>query len=160
MKRGTEWYVPGPGAVILALAAGALTGGVSIGVAFAVSTILESHRDAATVLPVALIVSFFAFVVYATGLAVLAAPIWAVLHAVGLRGWRAAVLLGGGLCFLVGFGMAADGAVSAYQAAELLPAGAHSGGLFAASGAIVGFVIWKVAYRRRPSKAGSAHAPV
>lgn len=149
---------------LLALPAGALAGAVltSLWSVWGWQGVLA---DAA---PSALSVLVYAAAIWGAGLAVIATPPWAGLHLLGWREWWVAALLGAALTFLAvltlmtglyglhmsgasfsagdGGGRTWDnGALTAYglvQAVKL--AGACS-----AMGAIVGLVVWRIAYRRQ-----------
>lgn len=98
-------------------------------------------------------------VVWLAGLLLLACPIWLVLHKRRFRGPLAAVLLGAVLCFLFFFGAMTNwfglSAPSGPTGAVALLDIDWQRGLEAAKwmtplGALVGLIIWRVAYRRVP----------
>jgi hypothetical protein len=81
-----------------------------------------------------------ALIVYVAGLATIAAPLWALLHACRARSWPAAVLLGSVLN---------GGAVCLFFSAMAYvpPFPWEWVAAYTAIGGIVGFVIWRTAYR-------------
>ncbi|MGE3066051.1 MAG: hypothetical protein AB7K67_10720 [Hyphomicrobiaceae bacterium] len=150
---------------VAALIAGTITGGVLVaGFAIASGTLRpESVIADFTVIFIA------AAVVWAGGL-FLAAPLpWIVLHRLGWRRWPVAVALGAVLSFLAVLGlmtnafglipwdgisvadndgpMWTDGRITAHGWADALDVAALCG----AAGTVVGFVVWRVAYRRAAS---------
>jgi hypothetical protein len=152
-RRGSEWYVPGLRVAAGALGAGALLGAALVGGVFACLGLVAGRPSLDGALGTFFLTGTVAFFVYALGLALLGAPIWAVLHAAGSRGRRAAMLLGAGLSLAVTVVPAAIGAFQSGDPRRL--SGAVFGGcVMAAGNAFVGFVIWKIAYRRR-SPAGT-----
>lgn len=147
-RRGSEWYVPGLRVAAGALGAGALLGAALVGLFFGVITLFASGLDLGAGLGMLFMTGVVALFVYALGLGLLGAPIWAVLHAAGLRGRRTAMLLGAGLSLAV---TVVPAAVPAVQSGDLprLSGAVFGGCVMAAGNAFVGFVIWKIAYRRR-----------
>lgn len=130
-----------------ALCLGALAGAALVGLGWgALAGIQQIGSRQTGGLPGGLIIVGLAFgfavVTYAAGLALAAAPLWALLHAIGVRSWWAAMLLG---AFLNG------GVILLVQGASIrrLPAIFVLDAAFALFGAIVGWVIWRAAYRRR-----------
>lgn len=111
-------------------------------------------------------------IVWLVGLTVAGLPAWIVLHRRGRRGWRAAVALGAGLTFtvfmLLSFGddlireppptgstfsagdafgqIVVDNQTTAYGYFTKVLVSA----IFALIGAVVGWVVWRVAYRSDP----------
>lgn len=71
--------------------------------------------------------------IWALGLGLVAAPVWAVLHRLKVRCWSAAMILGALLCGCAG----------------LLGGDWRVVGLMATQGALVGLVVWVTAYRKR-----------
>ena len=86
-------------------------------------------------------VDLVATVCWIIAIAIVAAPQWAILNALGVRCWSAAVLLGAALApapfFLIG-------AVDPLSVACL-----------AATGGVSGLVVWLIAYRRAESPVGA-----
>lgn len=126
----------------LGLAAGAVTGGLIIGAAlsviFASSAIQEGFfqqegRFIGSLYFVMLVVfaTLYSTVVFAIGLAAVT-PLWWGLHRIGVRCWSAASPLGA---------LLAGGTMLAFTQSWL------AAGALAGIGAIVGAVIWRVAYR-------------
>ncbi len=78
--------------------------------------------------------SLIAAFIYGLGLALLAGPLWWLLHRSGYRGWLAAVLLGAVLNLVVG----------------VVIAGCSLGivACLTGTGAVVGLLVWRVAYRK------------
>jgi hypothetical protein len=95
----------------------------------------------ASAAPIFVLSFLVAFVAYGAGLVCLAGPLWALLHVYGARSAPVAVLLGaalnGGVIFLLYAGVIEP------RFFRLVAAAA-----FALAGAIVGFIVWRVAYRR------------
>ena len=123
----------------------------------------------------ALVVFVYAAVVWSAGLIVLAAVPWAILHHYEYRNWPVAVALGAILTFIVvsgfltnGFGAyagtgsfsAADSGGPTWVDGRLTTHGWSEAFLFAAicgaAGAVVGFVVWRTAYRRAETGEGPA----
>ena len=114
----------------------------------------------------ALVVFIYAAVVWAAGLIVVAPVPWVILHRYGMRNWWVAVALGALLTFVVvlalasnGFGVFGDASFSASDSGGPTWAGgrltAHGWAEAArlalyccVAGALVGFVVWRTAYRR------------
>src|SRR5262249_45232351 len=84
------------------------------------------------------------FMVWLFGLILFASVPWWLLHKLGQRDWLTAVLLGIVLTVAVWF-LVVPGI--SFQAGTIR-AVAESALRFAAAGAIVGFIVWRVAYRR------------
>lgn len=111
------------------------------------------------------ILSFFFWL---CGLTFLAAPIWIVLHWRNLRNAGVAILLGAGLCFAVGlayrsalFGLLKPEGYSESHDGHAMfvderltlygwQLSAEAGLFLAIQGAIVGFAVWRWAYRKQP----------
>ncbi|MCX5513757.1 hypothetical protein [Kaistia algarum] len=158
-------YRTDPASSIAALAFGALVGGALSPLCVLAWSIIFGHGDI-TVSVNDIILGFYIFTVssfvWLFGLTFLAAPIWIVLHWRNWRDARAAILFGAGLCFAVGFalfGLLADnharGSDAMFVGGRLTILGwqsAAEAGLFlAVQGAIVGFAVWRWAYRKQVS---------
>lgn len=110
-------------------------------------------------------VAVAAFAVWAIGLTVIAIPCWRILHRRGWRDWRAAIVLGFVLTFVTylalstGFGLGfgsgysagdgggmtvVNGRLTAHGWSRALAAAALQGAI----GMVVGWMVWRVAYRR------------
>jgi hypothetical protein len=120
-------------------------------------------------LPFVVSMVLLAFFIWSVGLAVVGVPIWWLLHKKGLRSWQAAVLCGAIAAFVGGFAMnlglvlsiesssfsdsggysMIDGELTAYGWRSLVLGAVQIGFI----GAIVGAVIWRIAYRRVEQRA-------
>lgn len=134
--QGCERRMSPLGAAI-GLAAGALTGGMLTGLAWAVATAPTGGLPA-VVFAVELVLPI-ATMVWGAGLVVVGLPGWLVLHLLGARCQQAAMLYGGGLGVAAG---ALIGAAGNGFAAPSLVAGVFLG----IAGVLVGWVVAKVAY--------------
>lgn len=110
-----------------------------------------------------------AFPVWLALLCALGGPAWRMLHRRHFRGWAAAMILGALLTFTLdlyvatGFGLSRRGSGSHLNAWEEggstyidneltshgWAVGLKNAGLFGLEGALVGLVVWRVAYRRQ-----------
>lgn len=148
---------------VLGLVAGTMTGAVLV-MLWAQEGV---DRFDATSFRHALTVFTYAAVLWAGGLLSVATLPWLALHRFGWRGWPSAIALGAVLTFLVVFGFLTNGfglfvAESRFFAADsggptwvdgrLTAHGWFEAFQFAAicsaMGAVVGFAVWRVAYRR------------
>ena len=120
------------GTAAKALTLGALTGAVLTGLPFSF-----------WFGPAAVAVTLVAFPVWAWGLLCVGVPAWTVLHAGGVRDGRVAVVLGAALSFLTAVLLGRDlgGGETGFLAEPPVVQG-----LIAAIGAVVGRVVWSVAY--------------
>jgi hypothetical protein len=82
----------------------------------------------------------FALVIWAVGLLLVGVPAWCVLHALGMRGWRTAVLTGAVLPFGVGLLL--------INWEEGRPQGLGFPALLGLAGSAVGYTVWRIAYGR------------
>ena len=155
----------------MGIAAGVMTGAAFVAL-WSLVGVSAIHpyllRDALTIFA-------FAAVVWAAGLIAVAAVPWAILHHYEHRSWPVAVALGAVLTFVVVFGFLTNG-FGAYVRSGNISA-ADSGGptwvngrltahgwmeafIFAAicsaAGAVVGFAVWRTAYRRAGTGDGPA----
>lgn len=147
----------------MGVAAGTMTGATLI----ALWSLVGASDFNAVLLRGALVVFVYAAVLWAIGLVVVAAVPWAFLHHCGYRSWLVAVVLGAILTFVVvsavltnGFGAhagtgnfsAADSSGPTWVNGRLTAHGWSEALIFAAicsaAGIIVGFVVWRAAYRR------------
>lgn len=155
-------YTTSVGRVAMAIAAGTLTGAALI----AVWSMVGANAVDAVLLRGALVVFVYAAVVWSMGLIVVASVPWSILHYFEYRNWPVAVGLGSILTFIVvsgfltnGFGAytgsggfsAADSGGPTWVDGHLTTYGWREAFSFAAicsvAGAIVGFVVWRMAYR-------------
>lgn len=98
----------------------------------------------------------YAFVVFSIGLLVAGAPVWFVLHRFGCRSWVHAVVAGAVLTFLAAFIIDNQAFLWAIRDSDVPFRMTTSGWIrawsvaaqFSLTGAAVGFVIWRIAYRR------------
>ena len=157
-------------------AAMGLAAGIVTGAAFVALWSLVGASDFdVVILRGALVVFVYAAVVWAIGLVVVAAVPWAFLHHYGYRNWPVAIALGATLTFIVvsgfltnGFGAyvgsgnfsAADNGGATWVDGRLTAHGWREAFIFAAicsvAGAVVGFVVWRTAYRRAAPGEGPA----
>jgi len=106
--------------------------------------VLGDPALAANGLPLALLVGVFAVPVWAWGLTCVGIPVWAVLHAGGVRDPRVAALVGAGLAFLVSVLLIHDmGGLRPFTTEPPWVQGA-----LALAGAVAGWVTGRVAYDR------------
>lgn len=155
--------------VVAAVFAGAVVGATVVAGEYLFSMlqphpILNPHQTVRIVM----LVFVGAFVVWLLGLLVLGCPVWRVLHRRNVRGWPSAVLIGVVLTFLASFLLTLAPSLLIRSAGGSSFLG-DSGGmiivntsltphgwvvysewslLFSVMGALVGWVIWRVAYRR------------
>ena len=140
--------------MLLGLAAGAFCGGLlaAIGMGLIPGIIskfgqngnLETWSD---IFGLSLILMAYASVVYAVGLVCLGAPAWALLHWLGWRrNWHAA-LLGAVLNFGALLVLLLSAGAGRPRAGLEIAQNVAFAAMFAAAGAIVGSVIWWIAYR-------------
>lgn len=145
--------------IIPALIAGAVAGAAMVAAWTGFPLFLRSqpNADALTLLTFSV-----AILVWAGGLALVGAPLWAVLHARGLRSAAHAVAVGAVATFLAsailllllpwGMGDLNEGGRWIIQDGARTPYGwwvlLRSASLMALSGALVGLLIWRIAYRR------------
>ena len=155
-------YTTSLGRAAMGLAAGTLTGAALI----ALWSMVGANAVDAVLLRGAVVVFVYAAVIWAMGLIVVAVVPWSILHRYEYRSWPVAVGLGAILTFIVVSGFLTNG-FGAYTGSGGLSV-ADSGGptwvnghltsygwrqalSFAAicsvAGAIVGFVVWRTAYR-------------
>lgn len=133
-----------PSRVVKGLAAGSLAGGLCVTVGIALSLLASKGFAALPILGAQISILFLsACIAWAAGLVVLAGVPWLVLHRLGFRSWRTATTLGGTLVFLVVFGLAAGGNVDDRNAFWTLLT-------LTLLGSLVGFVVWRTAYRPAP----------
>ena len=131
--------------IVAALAAGTIAGAAMTGLLFGMLS--GGQYGLAVSLPLGLMAFLTALVPWGAGLVVVGAPFWVALHRSDKRDWRSAAGLGAILAgsfpgLLVGLAAAAgppDIIVLAWAI------GAPIG--FAVIGALVGLVVWRVAYR-------------
>jgi hypothetical protein len=128
----------------LALAVGACVGGGSVAVLATLAAGLliatgGGGSDPVALMMMALLTGLVATVVYMFGLALIGAPAWWLMHSCGLRERWACAALG---AFLNG------GVMLALQLPSPSPNMWITPAIFAAIGALVGAVIWRVAYER------------
>jgi hypothetical protein len=152
----------------LALAVGTLTG-ASLVTLFAVLTDLEYFREYGLQTDAASLVFTYAATAWAAGLCLIAPLPWAILHRYGKRSWWIAMAFGTILTFVVALGLMTKGfnlfvLVDGFSASDsggptwidgqltrhgwveaLIVALACS-----VAGALVGFVVWRIAYRSPP----------
>ena len=150
--------------VVAGILAGTITGAAIVTVAM-----LWPERDLQLLLALqgGATVFVFASIIWAAGLLLLATLPWALLHHYRRRGWGSAVALGIVLTFIVWFGVATYGFGLSIPG-DLRDAGSPGGPtvvdgrltsqgwieafqkawVFSVAGALVGFVVWRVAYRR------------
>lgn len=129
------------------LATGALTGTGLVGVSFVVAGGLGGMG--AVAVPMAIFVMLYALPVWAVGLLVFGVPGWWLLHRLGARCQQAAMIYGGGLCFVaalavVGWAMTSGGEVPDLAQVLVLAS------ILALMGAAVGWVVAKIAYKPKP----------
>ncbi|MBC6982620.1 hypothetical protein [Caulobacter sp. 17J80-11] len=130
-------YVTNPTRAGLGLTSGAVIGAASWALAFVMST----GDDVAVAAPIVLLVGPAALIVYVLGLGLLGGPVWLILHELGRRDPLSAVVLGGVLNALpIGLPSLINGTTDPDTYGVVA--------LAAAIGALVGLVIWRVAYRR------------
>jgi len=96
--------------------------------------------------PFAILVVVFSFPVWLWGLACVGGPVWAVLHAGGVRDPRAGGLVGAGLAFLTAVLLGRD--LGGREASFLAQPPWIELGL-GVVGAVVGWVVMRTAYRKR-----------
>ena len=141
--------------VACALLAGALTGGALVGLELAtvshfIAVSPKSHhayslRGAVTTfVPVALVALIF----FAGGLAIIGAPLWLAMHRLGWRSWLDAavagfVATGIGMFLLSAWPFISHGHKSLHDWWKIVEHTFY----IAPVGAIVGLVIWRIAYR-------------
>lgn len=161
-------YRTDPASSITALAAGALVGGAMIPSYFlAASLLFNEGGTSAPDIHLSMYVFIVSTFVWLFGLAFIAAPIWIVLHRRNLRNARVAILLGSGLCFAIGFAywsalfglLQPEGSSQSYDGHAMFVGGrltlygwqssAMAGLVLAIQGAIVGFAVWRWAYRKQ-----------
>ena len=149
---------------VLAVGAGAVAGAAMVTVWFlAGASDLNYLRQYGFQAGVLIFIN--ATVIWALGLVLVGAPLWAILHYYGKRNWTAAGALGAILTFVVtlglltnGFGLLVSGNLSASDAAgpiwvdSQLTAHGWAVALEVAvvcciAGALVGLIVWRVAYR-------------
>jgi hypothetical protein len=128
--------LPPNGRLFTALGSGAVTGALLTGAGYALPGLLLSEADdASTTLVIAALASIAALVVWAGGLLVVGLPVWAALCRRGVRSWPAALLAGGGLS-----------AAAAWLVSLSLAPPLGFMTAIGAAGAVVGWVVWRVAY--------------
>lgn len=151
----------------MGLAAGIVTGATLV----ALWSLVGASEIDTVLLRGALVVFAYAAVVWAAGLIVVAAVPWAILHHYEYRNWPVAVALGAILTFIVVSGFltnglgtyagsgnfsAADSGGSTWVDGQLTTYGWREAFIFAAicsaAGAVVGFVVWRTAYRRTEAR--------
>lgn len=149
---------------VLALIVGAVAGGVIVSAVLSISFTMDA--PGARFSPaLALLIFVYAFVVWGAGLFAIAPLPWIALHVTHRRGWPYAVILGGLATFVTmlafltnGFGLVNRSGFSATDAVGptwidgwitgrgWLEA-AEMAGIVALIGTVVGFAVWRVAYR-------------
>lgn len=130
-----------------ALATGGLIGGV-------LTTALAVMGGTAG--PIGVVVAFMlGTLLTALAIAAVAAPLWAVLHALGWHGAMQAALVGAACGFLLflfaqtyGFGLGDAPPSDAQTLLYRWASAAATGLIMAAVSAVTGLVMWRVAYRR------------
>lgn len=155
----------------MSLLAGALVAGPATILIMLAPAIGSSVYDLKTFVAQFAFASIAAVIVYALGLLVLAAPIWALLHNRGHRSWRSAITLGGALGFTVTlllylwptFPIRPEGSSASFggSAGMLVEDNVVTSlgwttflgysSVYALVCALVGFLIWRLAYRTDPS---------
>jgi hypothetical protein len=136
--------------VVVALGLGALTGGLLAPPSVLAGDLLRgaispadlSFSDLVEAWPVLLAITLFAIAPYGIGLLAIGAPAWVIAHRIGLRHWSVAAALGAILNVSVLALLAHEGI---WAFAMFRKGGALA---FAPAGAIVGLVVWRVAYRK------------
>lgn len=142
MKR----FVLRPGLIVPGLLVGAATGAGLVIVTLTSLALTQTHLSVAPasspmgfVLGAALIFAM-AFAFYVAGLMLVGVPAWIVAHVCGARSWPAAMLLGAVLNAGVVLLLAAKNPRPDFS---MVP-------LFGGLGAVVGWTVWRTAYRRNP----------
>jgi hypothetical protein len=92
----------------------------------------------------------YAVFVWAVGLIVIAPGPWLILHRMGKRHWLVAVALGSALTFAVALGLLQDAFGLHNSVVDQLEA-SNFALVSSTLGGIVGFVVWRTAYRWVPS---------
>ena len=155
--------------VVSAILAGAVVGATVVAGDYLFS-MLQAHAILSPHQTVRIVMLVFvgAFVVWLLGLGMVGCPLWWVLHRRNVRGWPSAVLIGVVLTFLASFllTLAPSLLIRSAGGSSFL---SDSGGmlivntsltthgwivysewslLFSVAGALAGWVVWRVAYRR------------
>jgi len=138
-----------------ALLAGSMAGAAVIVVAMAVAGVIDDGT-APDLIPgqmfnTAVILTPLVFMTFAAGALFLAVPCWWVLHRMGRRTCREAVLLGVLLCGACGFVPLGEMVSTGNGKAALEVAVAFA--VMAVAGAVAGLTIWRIAYRVLPAAA-------
>jgi hypothetical protein len=159
-----QYEIGSPVRAILALLVGALTGGILAPIVVLIAAVFTSAALSPGDVAVQFLIlgSVYAFVCFATGLALIGVPAWLVLHGLGLRRRIHAASLGVVLTFGVtlflltmlstsvysassgGETTIVNGAITAHGWIEFIQMAA----LISMIGGIVGLTIWSIAYRR------------
>ena len=133
----------------LGLALGALTGGGLTTAGMIVPDLMAGRSgDPALMSPLYLLVVVAAVLIWALGLLLVGAPAWAVLHQVGRRGWRSAVISGAGLSLAAALLLGALLGMRDAMPRSVIGFWPEFG--LSLIGAVVGLVIQRIAYRRAP----------
>jgi|GEM_PF-1695458 hypothetical protein len=153
--------------MMFGLVIGAAVGSLALVTEINIEMLLRGESVPPGLLVQSLGMSILVFVVFAGGMVIVGGPIWAVLHSLGRRGWLDALLLGGLSSSLVSLAIALlplllMPAHSTYSASE----GGHDtvvnnhltsfgwemylkqSALIGLAGALAGWMVWRVAYRR------------
>lgn len=136
-----------------ALLAGSIAGSVVIVVAMAVAGVIDD-RTALSLIPgqmfnTAVILAPMVLATFAAGALFIAVPCWWVLHRMGRRTRREAVLLGVVLCGAFGFVPLEEMVSTGDSGAVLEVAAAFA--VMAVAGAMAGLTVWRIAYRLHPT---------
>jgi hypothetical protein len=132
-----------------ALAAGALTGALLVTPLMVIAPIVDHLSNLGTqAIHMFVFVFLVLLVAWGAGIIVFGVPLWCLFHTKGWRSRRAACLLGAGTTFLVFLAFQLVLGRLYFSELEMLSIGILVWpGVFAAAGALVAAVIWRVAYR-------------
>lgn len=132
-----------------ALAAGVLTGALLVTPLLVIAPIADQLWNRGTqAIQMIVFVFLVLLVAWGAALIVFGAPLWCLFHAKGWRSQRAACLLGAGTAFSVSLTFQVAVGRLYFSASEMLSIGMLVWpAVFAAAGALVAAVIWRVAYR-------------
>jgi hypothetical protein len=138
----------------ISLAVGAVVGALLVSAWMMAAELDQPVPSLSAALDGAVWIFAYAFAVWAIGLVVVAPIPWLILHDMNYRTWPVAVIVGAVLTFMVtvviavAFLVDVPHLMQGYGNARQLTVSVIVAGLFGFAGAVVGVVVWRVAYYR------------